>query len=278
MSRVRDYQAGSAPFRRPDRLARCFALASSLLLLFVLIPLLGTLLGTDLQSFRAALMDAQVITALATTFYAAGLATLLALLTGVPLAYLLARYDFSGKSWVEGVVNLPVVVPHTAVGIALLMVFGRLGILGKPLGSLGVEFTDALAGVVVGMLFVSLPFLVNTARESFEMVDPELERMAETQGATPWQAFRHVALPLARRGILAGALLMWGRAISEFGAVVILAYHPKTVPVLVYERFEGFGLAAAQPVAVLLILASLAVFVLLQTVVVPGREKPTWAK
>ena len=81
-----------------------------------------------------------------------------------------------------------------------------------------------------------------------------------------------MALPLALRGILAGALLMWGRAISEFGAVVILAYHPKTVPVLVFERFEGFGLAAAQPVAVLLIIASLAVFVLLQTLVVPPRD------
>ena len=157
-------------------------------------------------------------------------------------------------------------------GIALLVVFGRQVLLVKPLVTVMLSFTDTFAGVVVGMLFVSLPFLVNAARESFEMVDPELERMAETQGATSWQAFWLVALPLALRGILAGALLMWGRAISEFGAVVILAYHPKTVPVLVFERFEGFGLAAAQPVAVLLIIASLAVFVLLQTLVVPPRD------
>lgn len=259
-------------FRRPDRLAWMFALASGLLLLFVLVPLLDTLLGTSPRALLATLADAQVLNSLVLTFWAAALATFLALLSGVPLAYLLARYDFRGKRWVEGVVNLPVVVPHTAAGIALLMVFGRQGVLGKPLGAVGLSFTDTLAGVVVGMLFVSLPFLVNSSRESFEMVDPELERMAETQGASPWQAFWHVALPLARRGILAGALLMWGRAISEFGAVVILAYHPKTVPVLVFERFEGFGLAAAQPVAVLLIIASLAVFVILQTLVVPPRD------
>jgi len=243
-----------------------------LLLLFVLVPLLDTLLATSAQSLLATLADAQVLNALVLTFWAAALATLLAVLSGIPLAYLLARYDFRGKTWVEGVVNLPVVVPHTAAGIALLMVFGRQGVLGRPLGAVGLSFTDTLAGVVVGMLFVSLPFLVNSAREAFEMVDPELERMAETQGASPWQAFWYVALPLARRGILAGALLMWGRAISEFGAVVILAYHPKTVPVLVFERFEGFGLAAARPVAVLLIIASLAVFVLLQTLVVPPRD------
>jgi molybdate/tungstate transport system permease protein len=109
-----------------------------------------------------------------------------------------------------------------------------------------VQFVDDVPGIVVGMLFVSLPFLVNAAREAFAQVDPELERQAETMGASRWQAFRYVTLPLARRGILAGALLMWGRGISEFGAVIILAYHPKIVPVLVYERFAGFGLAAAR--------------------------------
>jgi len=272
VSSPRAAPSGTGRFRRPDGLAKAFALLSALLLLFVLLPLLDTLLGTSFRALLATLTDSQVMNALALTFLAAAVATLLTLLTGVPLAYLLARYDFGGKRWVEGVVNLPVVVPHTAAGIALLMVFGRQGVLGKPLGTVGLSFTDTFAGVVVGMLFVSLPFLVNAARESFEMVDPELERMAETQGATSWQAFWLVALPLALRGILAGALLMWGRAISEFGAVVILAYHPKTVPVLVFERFEGFGLAAAQPVAVLLIIASLAVFVLLQTLVVPPRD------
>jgi molybdate/tungstate transport system permease protein len=122
------------------------------------------------------------------------------------------------------------------------------------------------------MLFVSLPFLVNAARAAFAMVDPELERVALVDGASHWQAFVYVTLPLARRGIMAGAVMMWGRGISEFGAVVILAYNPKIIPVLVYEYFAGFGLTAALPLTVILILASLCVFVLLQILVMPEKE------
>ena len=261
----------TGPGKRLDSLVAVFAAAGSLLLLFVLLPLLITLLGTSPEALWTAITDTQVLAALGLTFYAAIWATVLALLTGVPLAYLLARYDFAGKAWVEGLVNLPVVVPHTAAGIALLLVFGRQGPFGRLLGTLGLEFTDAVPGIVVGMLFVSLPFLVNTAREAFALVDPELEHMAETQGASRWQAFLYVTLPLSLRGVFAGAVMMWGRGISEFGAVVILAYNPKIIPILVFERFEGFGLQAAQPVAVLLILASLLVFVLLQTLLAARR-------
>jgi molybdate/tungstate transport system permease protein len=256
-------RAGSK-HKGPDRFTVIFAAAGSLLLLFLLLPLVSMLLGTAPAALWKALADAEVRSALGLTFYAAAWATALALLTGVPLAYLLARYDFTGKPWIEGLINLPIVVPHTAAGIALLMAFGRQAPAGRLLGSAGLRFTDEVPGIIVGMLFVSLPFLVNTAHEAFAAVDPELERMAEVQGASHWQVFLYVTLPLAWRGVLAGAVMMWGRGISEFGAVVILAYHPKIVPVLVYERFAGFGLNAAQPVAVLLILASLTVFVLLQ--------------
>lgn len=255
--------------RRVDTFTVVFCLAGSLLLLFVLLPLLSMLLGTKSGAVWKALSDAEVLVALGLTFYAAAWATLLALLTGVPLAYLLARRDFRGKAWVEGVINLPIVIPHTAAGIALLMVFGRQAIVGRLTEPIGLSFTDSVPGIVVAMLFVSLPFLVITAREAFALVDPELEQVAATEGASRWQTFVYVTLPLAWRGILAGAVMMWGRGISEFGAVIILAYHPKTVPVLVYERFAGFGLTAAQPVAVILILASLAVFLLLQALLAP---------
>ena len=122
------------------------------------------------------------------------------------------------------------------------------------------------------MLFVSLPFLVNLSRESFAMVDEEYEKVAYTDGASHWQAFFNVTLPLAWRGVLGAAVMMWARGISEFGAVVILAYHPKITPVLVYERFEGFGLDAAQPIALILILVALAVFISLRLVLLPERE------
>jgi molybdate/tungstate transport system permease protein len=241
-----------------------FSVLGGVLLLFVVLPLISILLGTTPQNLWLALIDPEVLRSIGLTFGAAAIATMLAGMTGVPLAFLLARRKFSGKRFVEALVNLPIVIPHTAAGVALLLVFGRRGLLGQWLAPLGVAFTDNFAGIVVGMLFVSLPFLVNLSRESFALVDEELERVALIDGATPWQAFWHVSLPQAWRGILAGGLMMWARGISEFGAIVILAYHPKIVPVLVFERFEGFGLVAAQPVAALLVLVALATFIFLR--------------
>ncbi|MEW6402901.1 MAG: ABC transporter permease [Chloroflexota bacterium] len=241
-----------------------FAFLGGLLLLFIILPLLSILLGTSLEEFLYAMSDPEVMRSIGLTFSAGAAATLFALCTGVPLAYLLARRRFRGRPLLEALVNLPIIIPHTAAGVALLLVFGRRGLLGQWLEPLGLTFTDNFGGIVIGMLFVSLPFLVNLSRESFALIDEELERVALIDGASPWQAFWFVSLPQAWRGVLAGALMMWARGISEFGAVVILAYHPKIVPVLVFERFEGFGLNAAQPVAALLVFVALAVFIFLR--------------
>ena len=135
-----------------------------MLLLFIVLPLASTVLATTPRQLWMALTDGEVLRSMTLTFGAAATATALALLTGVPLAYLLARRSFRGKRLVEALVNLPVVIPHTAAGVALLLVFGRRGLLGSWLAPLGVTFTDQFAGIVVGMLFVSLPFLVNMSR------------------------------------------------------------------------------------------------------------------
>ncbi len=249
-----------------------FSIASGLLILFIVLPLISTLLSSTPAAFLNSFSDPEVLKSISLTFGAAAIATALALVTGVPLAYLLARRKFRGKRLLEAIINLPVVIPHTAAGIALLLVFGRRGLLGQWLSPLGITFTDNLAGIVVAMLFVSLPFLVNLSREAFALVDEEMERVALIDGASQWQAFFHVTLPLAWRGVLGGAVMMWARGISEFGAVVILAYHPKIVPVLVYERFEGFGLDAAQPIALILILVALVVFISLRLALLPDHE------
>ena len=241
-----------------------FGLAAVIIVAFILFPILAVFSGIGLDTLYQTLVDEEVLSSLLLTFYAGFVATAITMVTGLPLAYILARRDFLGKSWLEGLLNLPIVIPHTAAGIALLMVFGRQAPIGKFASGFGFGFIDQLPGVIVGMTFVSLPFLVRSAREAFALVDPELERVAETDGATKWQVFFLITLPIAWRGVTAGALMMWGRAISEFGAVIILAYHPKVIPVLVYERFSGFGLAMAQPVAILLVLASLVIFVLVQ--------------
>ncbi len=245
---------------KQHRFTFIFGLAGTVLLLFIIVPLIATFAHTSLALLWQTILEKEVLFSIGLTLYAAAFATLLALITGVPLAYLLARHDFSGRQIVEGLIDLPVVVPHTAAGIALLMVFGRRGLLGAPLAPLGIHFTGSSAGIVAAMLFVSLPFLVDASKEAFRAVDPRLERVARTLGATPWQAFWWVTLPLAWRGILSGAIMMWARGISEFGAVIILAYHPMIAPVLLYDRFETFGLRYALPIATLLIVVSLIVF------------------
>ena len=149
----------------------------------------------------------------------------------MPLAYILARGSFRGRGVIQSVVDLPLVVPHTVAGIALLFLLGRTGWVGGPAAHLGVSFYGSQWGIVAAMLFVSAPFAVNSARVAFEAIDPRLERAARSLGASPWHAFRRITLPLGLRGVLTGAVLVYARSISEFGAVVIIAYYPATAPV-----------------------------------------------
>jgi molybdopterin-binding protein len=249
-------------FSNPTRVL--FTILGSLLVLFVAWPLLRTVTASGPVILWQTLLDEEVRGSILLTFQASLIATMVAFLCGTPLAYLLARTDFPGKRLVEGIIDVPVVVPHSAAGIALLMVFGRRTLLGRGFGLLDLKFVSAAPGIVIAMLFVSLSFLVNAAREGFEAVDRRLEHVARTLGASPWQAFRRVAFPLAWRAILSGMILMWARGLSEFGAVVILAYHPMVAPVLLYERFESFGLNYARPVAALMILICLGTFVALR--------------
>lgn len=241
-----------------------FVLAASLLILFIILPVLVTLFSTTLEELLRTITDKDVAHSIGLTFLAGGIATSIGILLGLPLAYILARTNFPGKSLLSGIVDLPLIIPHTAAGIALLLVFGRMGMVGGPLSKIGLFFTDSLAGIVVGMMFVSLPLLVNASREAFSAVDPELEQVARTDGASAWQIFWQITLPLAWQGVLSGAITMWARGISEFGAVVILAYSPKIIPVLIYERFQGFGLSSATPVAALLLIVVLILFALLR--------------
>jgi molybdate/tungstate transport system permease protein len=185
---------------------------------------------------------------------------------------LLARTNFPGKKLVEGLIDVPIIVPHTAAGIALLFVFGRNFIAGKLFGSIGIQFIDSPAGIIIAMLFVSIPFLIDSAKEGFKKVDVRLERIARTLGASQWQCFWKIAFPLAWRSIMAGNIMMWARGISEFGAVIILAYHPMIAPVLVFERFEAFGLEYARPIASLLIIITIIIFIVLRLLVDRGKN------
>lgn len=248
------------------------AILSSIIVIFILLPVVATISVQicDFNELTKAMSDKTVWDSIFLTYYAALISTLIAIIFGTPLAYLLSRYDFQGKSIVEGIVDVPVVIPHTVAGIALLAVFGSNGLIGS---FSPIKFVDALPGIVVAMLFVSIPIYLNTAKEGFASVNLRLEQVARTLGASPAKVFFTISLPLVIRHIAAGAIMAWARAISEFGAVVVIAYYPMVAPTLIYERFLSTGLSAARPIAVILILLSLAVFVILRILLWNKKER-----
>ena len=166
------------------------------------------------------------------------------------------------KNILLGLINLPIVIPHTAAGIALLGFIKRDTLVGRLGEMVGLNFIGTSAGIMIAMAFVSVPFLINAAYNGFKEVPERIENASYTLGATKWQTFFKISLPLAWRSIVSGGVMMFARGISEFGAVVIIAYHPMTAPVLIYERFSSFGLKYSQPVAALFILISLIVLIL----------------
>ncbi len=243
-----------------------FTLTGFFILIFIVLPLANMILLESPSSLLKILDDPKVGDAIWLSIYAAALTTMVAFIFGVPLAYLLARIDFFGKNIIESIIDIPVVVPHAVAGIALLTLLGRSGLVGEPLSFFGIRFGGTLLGIIAAMLFVSCPFMINSARDGFRGVDPRLENVARTLGASRWHSFQKISFPLAFRSILTGCILTWARAMSEFGAVIIIAYHPMTAPVLIYERYLSFGLDASRPIAVLLLLICLVMFIILRVI------------
>jgi molybdate/tungstate transport system permease protein len=176
-----------------------FAIMGSFLVLFILIPILNLMVSSNLGAISSNLHDPQVISSLFVSVYSALIATIIALIFGVPLAYILARHDFFGKGLVESIIDIPIVIPHTVTGIALLLIFSSTGIIGAPLSKLGIIFTNSIPGIILAMLFVSASFVVNSAREGFESVDPRMEKVAHTLGSGTLRTFFVISLPLALR-------------------------------------------------------------------------------
>ncbi|MBN1957155.1 MAG: ABC transporter permease [Desulfuromonadales bacterium] len=240
-----------------------FILLAALVLLFIVIPLISIFSGVGWTGLSEAFNDSEIILSVWLTMKVSFYGTCLVLLTGLPLAYLIARNDFRGKAIIESIIDIPVMLPHTAAGIALLMAFNR-GLMERFFSKLGIQFIDTEAGIMIAMMFLSSPFLINGAKEGFKNVDPKLENVARTLGAGRFSVFFRVALPNARKDIINGMLMMWSRGLGEFGAVVIIAYHPMIAPVLIYDRFNSYGLSYSAPVAAVMIAVSLTTFLLVR--------------
>ncbi len=238
--------------------------SSAVIVAFILVPLVEMMTQPTLASLKETLMDRDVIRSIRLSIVTSGVAALIALVFGTPLAYLLARRRFPGKKIVESIIDLPIMIPHPVVGIALLSIAGRNHPLGRLMQSVGIEIMGTVTGLIAVLTFVGLPFYINTVKAGFEEIPPRLEHVSRSLGASAGATFFRVTLPLAWRHMVVGGIMCTARAVSEFGAVVIVAYHPMTAPVMIYERFTAYGLKYSQPVAVWLILVCLVLFLLLR--------------
>jgi molybdate transport system permease protein len=197
--------------------------AAAPLVLFLVVPFVVVLASLSPGRLLEELRSPEALRALELTLRTTAIATLLTLVTGTPVAYLLSRRRFRGHALLDALVDLPIMVPPVVCGVALLLAFGRRGLIGQGLEVLGVNLPFSTAAVVLAQVFVASPFYIKAARAGFDAVPARLEAAARTLGASPWHVFRTVTVPLAAPALLAGTVLCWARALSEFGATMMFA-------------------------------------------------------
>ncbi|MEV0328041.1 ABC transporter permease [Micromonospora echinospora] len=237
-------------------------------LLLLVLPLVGLLVRAPWSDLPGRLTEPGVLTALRLSLVSATLATLLCLLLGVPLAWLLARVEFPGRRVVRALVTVPMVLPPVVGGVALLLVFGRRGLLGGWLDeTFGVTLPFTTAGVVLAEAFVAMPFLVVAVEGALRGADRRFEEAAATLGAGRWSTFTRVTLPLVAPGVTAGAVLCWARALGEFGATITFAGNfpgtTQTMPLAVYLALET-DLEAAIVLSLVLLVVSVTILAALR--------------
>ena len=250
---------------RDKGMVAIFLFLGAVIVLFLAIPLVKLFVSVGLVDIGKTVVQPEVYRSIFLTLRVAFFGVVFVCITGIPLAYLLARYEFFGKSFIESLLDIPVMVPHTAAGIALFVAFGN-GYMGEVLNFLHLGFIDTTTGIMSAMMFLSAPLLINGAKEGFRKIDKRYENVARTLGASRVQAFFSIILPMAKSDIVNGALMMWSRSLGEFGAVVIIAYHPMVAPVLIYDRFNNYGLKFSAPVAADMIAISVIIFVIIRAI------------
>ncbi|MET7947024.1 molybdate ABC transporter permease subunit [Micromonospora sp. NPDC005324] len=271
MRQVHDHSAPSgrpATPRRRGRVPAALLIPAGLGLLFLVLPLAGLLVRAPWTTLPERLTEPGALTALRLSVQTATLATALCLLLGVPLAWVLARVEFPGRRLVRALVTVPLVLPPVVGGVALLLVFGRRGLLGGWLDStFGATLPFTTTGVVLAEAFVAMPFLVIAVEGALRAADHRYEEAAATLGASRWTTFTHVTLPLVAPGLAAGAVLCWARALGEFGATITFAGNypgrTQTMPLAVYLALET-DLESAIVLSLVLLVVSVGILVALR--------------
>lgn len=227
--------------RRPgDRLLLALGLFAAVA---ITLPIVGLITRIEPSALAAAFTDAEALRALGLSLVVSTTAVVLALIVGLPLAYLLARGEVPGRALLRGLVALPMVLPPVVGGLALLATFGRRGLLGGALGAFGIQLPFTTAGAILAVTFVCAPFLILTLEAGFLAIDPRLEAAAATLGAGRARVLWTITLPLLRPALAAGLALAWARALGEFGATITFAGNvdgrTRTMPLAIYGALHG---------------------------------------
>ena len=245
---------------------KLFIFISIITFLFIFLPIFNILVKPSIPDLINSLKDSEVINSLKLSIYASLIATSINIVIGTPLSYIFARKDFPLKNIIEGIIDLPIMIPHPVIGLAILSIVAKDYWIGKILNKLAIEIVGSVTGIVVVLTYVGLPFYVNTVKAGIKAVPERLEYVSRTLGKGEFVTFVKITLPLSFKSIIEGLIMSTARAISEFGAVIVIAYHPMVAPVLIYERFTAYGLKYSIPVAVLLIIICLLLFLVLRVI------------
>jgi molybdate transport system permease protein len=242
-----------------------FFIPSGILLAVFALPLFALFLRSINSEFFSNALSEQAFKALRLSLITSSITTTIAVTLGTPLAYVLARWKIRNKSWLELLLDLPIVLPPSVAGLALLIAFGRRGLFGPTLTLLGISLPFTTAAVVLAQTFVAAPLYVRSARIGFAQIDIQLEESARVEGANHWQLFSEVMIPLAGRALISGAILTWTRALGEFGATILFAGNlegvTQTMPMAIYLGFErNVGVALALSVVLIFVSVILLMF------------------
>ncbi|MFZ2535810.1 ABC transporter permease [Methanothrix sp.] len=235
---------------------------------FIALPVVALFLRSPLDTTLRSLHDPVVIDALRLSLMTSTVTTITVVFMGTPIAYVSARFRYFGKELADSLIDLPVIMPPAVAGIALLMAFGRMGILGRYLDAFGVSIAFTTLAVIIAQVFVSSPFYIRQARTSFEDVDIALENAARTLGGSRVYAFFHVILPIAINGLISGAIMAFARSLGEFGATIMFAGNfqgrTQTMPLAIYTAMQG-DLDVSLCIAIILVAISFVVIFLVKT-------------
>lgn len=239
-----------------------------LAMIFIALPVASLFIKSPLDATLRSLHDPMVIDALRLSLMTSTLTTVIVVLMGTPVAYVNARFHYFGKEIADSLIDLPVIMPPAVAGIALLMAFGRMGILGHYLNAFGISVAFTTLAVIIAQVFVSSPFYIRQARTSFEDVDLAFENAARTLGASRVYTFFHVIIPIACNGLISGAIMAFARSLGEFGATIMFAGNfqgrTQTMPLAIYTAMQG-DLDVSLCLSLILVAISFLVIALVKT-------------